>query len=51
MRCVKYSSSFFIGNCFGVVAAAIQGNVDCEDYISHLIVLIPFYVPVQPLLT
>jgi hypothetical protein len=23
---------------FGVVAAAIQGNVDCEDYISHLIV-------------
>jgi len=24
---------------FGVVAAAIQGNVDCEDYISHLSVL------------
>jgi hypothetical protein len=22
----------------GVVHAAIQGNVDCEDYISHLIV-------------
>ena len=20
---------------FGMVAAAIQGNVDCEDYISH----------------
>jgi hypothetical protein len=28
-------------NSFGVVAAAIQGNVDCEDYISHLIVLTP----------
>jgi len=28
---------FFIGNHFGVVAAAIQGDVDCEDYISHLI--------------
>jgi hypothetical protein len=28
-----------------VVAAAIQGNVDCEDYISHLIVLTPSYVP------
>jgi len=27
----------FIRNVFGVVAAAIQGNVDCEDYISHLI--------------
>jgi hypothetical protein len=24
---------------FGVVTAAIQGNVDCEDYISHLCVL------------
>jgi hypothetical protein len=23
----------------GVVDAAIQGSVDCEDYISHLIVL------------
>ena len=22
-------------NCFGVVAAAIYGNVDCEDYIPH----------------
>jgi hypothetical protein len=29
---------FFINNLFGVVAAAIQGNVDC-DYISHSIVL------------
>jgi hypothetical protein len=27
---------FFIGNHFGVVAAAIQRNVDCVDYISHL---------------
>jgi hypothetical protein len=24
---------------FGVVAAAIEGKVDCVDYISHLIVL------------
>jgi hypothetical protein len=31
--------AFVISNLFGVVAAAIQGNVDCEDYISHLIVL------------
>jgi hypothetical protein len=30
---------FFIPNLFGVVAAAIQGNVDREDYISHLIVV------------
>ena len=29
----------FISNLFGVVDAAIQGSVDCEDYISHLIVL------------
>jgi hypothetical protein len=29
---------FFIGSLFGVVAAAIQGNVDCVDYISNLIV-------------
>jgi len=29
---------FFIGIEFGVVAAAIQGKVDCVDYISHLIV-------------
>jgi hypothetical protein len=35
---------FFIGNHFGVVAAAIQGDIDCEDYISHLIVLPPFCV-------
>jgi hypothetical protein len=27
---------FFVRNHFGVVAAAIQGNVDCEDYISHV---------------
>jgi hypothetical protein len=27
---------FFIGNYFGVVAAAIYRNVDCEDYISHV---------------
>jgi len=25
-----------------VVAAAVQGSVDCEDYGSHLIVLPPF---------
>jgi hypothetical protein len=31
----------FIGTLFGVVAAAVQGNVDCEDYIPHLIVLTP----------
>jgi hypothetical protein len=30
-----------ISHLFGVVAAAIQGSVDCEDYISHLIVLPP----------
>ena len=28
---------FFISELLGMVAAAIQGNVDCEDYISHLI--------------
>src|SRR5262249_16655682 len=27
---------FFITNHFGVVAAAIDGNVDSVDYISHL---------------
>jgi hypothetical protein len=32
----KVFMGFIIGNLFGVVAAAIQGNVDCEDYISHL---------------
>jgi hypothetical protein len=26
----------------GVVTTAIQGNVDCEDQLSHLIVLIRF---------
>jgi hypothetical protein len=26
---------FVVGNLFGVVAAPIQGNVDCEDYVSH----------------
>jgi len=26
----------FIGILFGVVAAAIQGHVNCEDYISHV---------------
>src|SRR6202051_4484733 len=34
---------FFIDNLFAVLAAAIQGNVDCVDYISHSIVL--SYVP------
>ena len=29
----------FIRNMLGVVAAAVEGNVDCEDYISHLIPL------------
>jgi len=32
-----------ISNLLGVVAAAIQGSVDCEDYISHLIVLNPLF--------
>jgi hypothetical protein len=27
----KIFMCFFISNLFGVVAAAIQGNVDCED--------------------
>ena len=27
---------FVAANCFGVVNAAIQRNVDCEDYISHV---------------
>src|SRR5260370_22193787 len=31
----------FIRNVFGVVAAAVEGNVDCEDYISHLIYTLP----------
>ncbi len=38
----KIFMCFFIGIEFGVVAAAIQGNVDCVDYISHLIVLTPY---------
>jgi hypothetical protein len=33
---------FFIGNHFGVVATAIQGNVDGEDQLSHRIVLPTF---------
>jgi hypothetical protein len=33
----KILKRFFIGVEFGVVAAAIQRNVDCEDYLSHLI--------------
>jgi hypothetical protein len=33
----------FSGIEFGVVAAAIQGKVDCVDYISHCTVL--SYVP------
>jgi hypothetical protein len=33
-----------ISNLLGVVDAAIQGSVDCEDYISHLIVLTPSLV-------
>src|SRR5437660_11110550 len=32
---------FIISKLFGVVAAAIQGSVDCEDYISHWIALTP----------
>jgi hypothetical protein len=32
----KIFKCFFIGKLFGVVAAAIQGNVDCEDYISYV---------------
>ena len=30
---------FFIGIELGVVTAAVQGNVDCVDYISHLIAI------------
>ena len=33
----KIFMCFVISNLLGVVAAAIQSNVDCEDYISHLI--------------
>jgi hypothetical protein len=35
---------FFIANLFGVVDAAIQGDVDCEDYVSHLLVLPRIYI-------
>jgi len=38
----KVFMCFFISKLFGMVAAAIQGKVDCEDYISHLIVLTPY---------
>jgi len=31
----KVFKFFFIDKLFGVVAAAIQGDVDCEDHISH----------------
>jgi hypothetical protein len=30
---------FFIGFEFGMVAAAVHGSVDCEDYVSHLLLL------------
>src|SRR5580700_8557894 len=30
---------FFIGIEFGMVTAAVQGKVDCVDYVSHWIVL------------
>jgi len=30
---------FFTTSSLGVIAAAIQGNVDSEDYVSHLIAL------------
>jgi hypothetical protein len=38
----KILKCFFIDKLFGVVAAAIQGNVYCVDHVSHLIALIPF---------
>jgi hypothetical protein len=40
---------FFIGIEFGMVAAAIQGKVDCVGYISHLIVLshVPALMPLH----
>jgi hypothetical protein len=41
----KVFMRFVIGNLFGVVAAAIHGDVDCEDYISHLIDLTPWSPP------
>jgi len=33
---------FLISKLFGMVAAANQGNVDCEDHISHLVVVTPY---------
>ena len=39
---------FVIDKLFGVVATAIQRKVDCEDYISHVLVL-TFHAPVGPL--
>jgi len=30
---------FVISHLLGVVAAAIEGNVDCENYFSHWVVL------------
>jgi hypothetical protein len=38
----KIPKRVFIGIEFGVVAAAIQGDVDCVDYISHLISFLRF---------
>ena len=38
----KIFMCFFISGLFSVVAAAIYGDVDCEDYISDLTVLTPF---------
>jgi len=31
----KILMCFFIGNHFGVVAAAIQGDIDCADQVFH----------------
>jgi hypothetical protein len=39
----KIFMCFFITNLFGVVDTAIQGNIDCEDYISHLIAYSTFW--------
>ncbi len=32
---------FFIDHLFSVIAAAIQGDVDCVDYLSHLVTPLP----------
>jgi predicted benzoate:H+ symporter BenE len=40
----KIFMCFVIRKLLGVVAAAIQGSVDCEDYFSHWIVLTPLLV-------